>query len=190
MIGANTSRKSKTHSAVGVVAFAVLALAGLSCSTAPRMAMKDMSIGNKPGPSFSDYRQLFSWIAKCEGLPTDARTIFDLAAESKLDYFQDEKFGKICIIEVNYYGDGQFNQIRGAQGNGRYYVIKSTERGFDLVGILEGNSYSWDNVGERRRLITTWHMSISENEGMTYDWNGKTFGAISPASLPSMPPPR
>ena len=135
---------------------------------------------------FANYHDVYRFIAKCESIPTDADALLKLAAESNMEISTNEKIGTIQIIEANYYGD-VFNEIRGAQLNGRYYVLRKTKSGFDLVGILEGNIYRWDNVGKSIKLKTHWHSGAwsGEDDWNIYEWNGQTFGAIAPTSLPS-----
>ena len=134
---------------------------------------------------FASYYDVYGFIAECEGIPTNADALLKLAAESKMEITPIENVGTIQIIEANYYGD-VFNEIRGAQLNGRYYVLRKHKRDFALVGILAGNIYRWENVGKRVKLKTHWHGGLGngEDDWQSYEWNGQTFGAIAPASLP------
>ena len=85
-------------------------------------------------PHFEDLGNAYSYIAKCESLPTDDKTALKLAAESKIDVINIENIGEIEIIEANYFRDGD-NEIRGAQWNGRYYVLRRSNEGFDLLRL-------------------------------------------------------
>ncbi len=140
---------------------------------------------------FASYCDVYGFIAECEGIPTNADALLKLAAESKMEITPIENVGTIQIIEANYYGD-VFNEIRGAQLNGRYYVLRKHKSDFALVGILEGNLYRWENVGKSVKLKTHWHVGLGngEDDWQSYEWNGQTFGAIAPASLPSPLPKR
>jgi hypothetical protein len=135
---------------------------------------------------FASYHDVYRFIAECEGVPTNADGLLKLAAESNMQIANIEKIGTIQIIEANYYGE-VFNEIRGAQLNGRYYVLRKNKSNFELVGILEGNVYRWNNVGENIKLESHWYVGAlsDEDDWNTYKWNGQTFGAIDPASLPS-----
>jgi hypothetical protein len=140
---------------------------------------------------FTNYHDVYRFIAECEGVPTNADALLKLASESKMEITPIENVGTIQIIEANYYSD-VFNKIRGAQLNGRYYVLRRNKSDFDLVGILEGNIYRWENIGKSVKLKTHWHVGAwnGEADWQSYEWNGRTFGAIAPASLPSPLPKR
>jgi hypothetical protein len=148
-------------------------------STAGNTLVLSSSIG------FANYHDVYRFIAERESIPTNADALLKLAAESHMEIATIENLGIIQIIEANYYGD-IFNKIRGAQLNGRYYVLRKNKSGFDLVGILEGNIYRWDNVGKSIKLKAHWHGGEWNGEDAwdIYEWNGQTFGAIAPASLP------
>lgn len=132
---------------------------------------------------FKNYREAYAYVAHCEGLPTDADTLLKLAAESKMEITPVENLGTFHIIEASYYADG-LDQIRGAQGNGRFYVLRENKGNFDLAGILEGNAYRWNNTDNHAALQTHWHVGGGDNDDWTdYSWNGQSFGAIAPTSL-------
>jgi hypothetical protein len=135
---------------------------------------------------FKGYQEAYSYIAKCEGLSEDYATALKLAAESKTEITPVENVGVFHIIEASYYVGG-YDQIRGAQANGRYYVLRERSGSFDLAGVLEGNIYRWNNVGENVALQTHWHSSGGNAEGdwINYPWDGRVFGAIAPARLPT-----
>ncbi len=67
------------------------------------------------------------------------------------------------------------NKIRGANGNGSIYVVSLDNNGLDLIGILNGNGYAWENANHRPQLETTWHMSADEHIRTFYQWNGHAF---------------
>src|SRR5580704_10420626 len=80
---------------------------------------------------FKSYWEAYVYIAKCESLPTDDNTVLKLAAESTMSIVQIENIGTLHIIEAQYY-DGVYDRIRGAQANGRYYVLRENNGKFDL----------------------------------------------------------
>lgn len=104
---------------------------------------------------FTNYMGIFTFIANYEHLSIDKDTLFTLAADSRIDRSAIDGIGQVMVIESNYYGGGKFNRIRGAQLNGRYFVLRIDGDSFRLIGVLNGNGYRWDNVGDKRRLITS-----------------------------------
>jgi len=152
------------------------------CTTAPTHQASKSPWTDTP---FRSYREAFKFIAQSEGLPTDSKTLLQLAADSKVVVHHFDGIPALYIVEANYYAGGIYNQIRGVQLNGRYYVLRSLardfagignlDRGFELIGVLQGNTYRWDNTDDRLRLITTWHVSAPDNKGSVYDWDGRVF---------------
>jgi hypothetical protein len=127
-----------------------------------------------PGKLFDSYEAAFSCIARRESLPEDKHTLFALAADSTLERAHSHLTGDLVVVRAEYYGQSRFG-IRGAQGQGRYYVFQVRDAGWRLVGILHGNSYRWDAVGDTLRVITKWHMSASESPERVYTWKGQLF---------------
>ena len=137
---------------------------------------------------FKDYEELFDYIAFQNGLKTGLDNggpgdVFKLAVDSKIDYHRDsDGIPDTAVIMPNYiqtflYENHRFrdNFIRGAQGNGSYYVIRFENEGIDLIGILEGNGYSWTSINGKEALETSWHMSAREYVRTIYEWDGKVF---------------
>ena len=124
---------------------------------------------------FESYGKIFSFIAKHELLEVDSARLLILAGDSKIDRSSIGGIGDVMIIESNFYGDHRYNQIRGIQLNGRYFVIKKTQSKFELIGVLHGNRYQWNNVGKTIRIIASWHMSASDSPETTYTWDGNRF---------------
>ncbi len=93
----------------------------------------------------------------------------------------------IYLIEPHYYDGGIFDKIRGAQGNGSYYVLRplatnytevDTDKGFELIGILSGNSCEFTHETGKPAFVTHWHMSAAEAPETIYEWNGNFFEAL------------
>lgn len=127
-----------------------------------------------PAQPFGSYEAVFDYIAKCEKLSRDERTLSGLAADSTVERYHFDRTGDLSIVRAEYYGDSQFG-IRGAQGQGRYYVFQTHGHRCRLVCILDGNGYRWDNVGDKVRIITWWHISAAESPETVYSWNGQIF---------------
>ena len=102
---------------------------------------------------FAGYRELYTFIAQHTdgGMPTNNDALFKLAADSKTEIItlEDERMPYVYLVEGHYYNGGVYDQIRGAQGNGGYYILRplatnlselNTDKGFELVGIAKGNS--------------------------------------------------
>jgi len=128
---------------------------------------------------FASYQKLYAFIAKREGLPTDAHTVFKLAADSSTQiYGLNGPPLHALVITPHFYNGGIFDTIRGAQGNGSLYIARSlahdftsldTDHGFELIGFGAGNGLLWSSVNERCRFITGWHLSAGERPETTYE---------------------
>jgi hypothetical protein len=146
---------------------------------------------------FAGYREFYTFVAQhtSGGVPTNADTLFNLAADSTTKIItlgmgdsRNEKMPYVYLVTPHYYNGGVFDQIRGAQGNGEYYILRplskytalDTDKGFELVGILEGNAYTVQdiNVNETPRFVSYWHLSAGEHPESIYEWNGKFFAQI------------
>ncbi len=171
----------------------VLILAGglMGCVTAHRPPATPAEIDNAPPDEFqrpikfTGYHALYTYIAQHEGLATDSNTVFKLAADSQTEVLAVNKsLPWVYAVESHYYDGGAYDQIRGAQGNGNYYILRplatndvnlDTDKGFELVGILEGNYYELHYSNNVPQFIAYWHMSASESDPSIYEWNGTIF---------------
>ena len=84
--------------------------------------------------------------------------------------------------ELDYADKNEFwgiSQIRGAQDNGLFYVIEKNGKGYDLIGILSGNSYRYTEFNGKETFITTWHISASQFNQCLYQWDGKMYTLMS-----------
>src|SRR5260221_10524824 len=170
--------RNTLFSAIG---FSIL-LAG--CSSAPVQPSSNATATRV----FTNYQAVFRFIAEHEGLPTDAGTLFRLAADSGIEVCCFQDIPPLYVVTARYHAGGIYDQIRGTQDNGRYYLLRAyardfsaignTDRGFELAGIAEGNSYTWQTINHRLRLITRWHLSAAESPTNTYEWDGKSFQLV------------
>ena len=109
---------------------------GLSVSSV-WASTREPSRRNSETPHFSDYVEAFRYIARREELPTDAGTVFRLAADSSVEVWRFNDIPILYVITAYYYAGGLYDQIRGAQGNGCYYLLRPKNRGVTSAGKLE-----------------------------------------------------
>jgi hypothetical protein len=135
---------------------------------------------------FVNYRELYTFIAQHTygGMPRNDSTLFKLASDSRTDMytFDDPPFYVWVITPHFFNGD---DEIRGAQGNGDYYVLRplvdhnfrfaNTDCIFELVGVGAGNTLKWSSYNQKVRFITSWHISAEDQPETVYEWNGKFF---------------
>ncbi len=162
-------------------AFLILALLFSCVSVVSGYA--DYAIDPNSVPSFDDYMQLFTFIAKTEGVPSDPNSLLKLAAESTMKSTGKLAPGQFVVVEAQFRKENS-SRIRSHQNNGGYYVFLKKEKGFQLAGYLVGNRYHWALSGGRIRIIVNYHMSVVANESI-YQWNGKIFENITPVAAVS-----
>lgn len=167
----------------------VLSGGWFGCSTTrPGLVGGDMDKEQIKLPiKFAGYREFYTFVAQHtgEGMPTDADSLFKLAADStvKIVGLDFKQMPYVYVVESHFY-NGCFDGIRGEQGNGYYYVLQplandnATLGGFQLVGILEGNAYTVQHVNMTPRFISYWHISAGEHPETIYEWNGKFFEPV------------
>jgi len=145
----------------------------------------DYSVDSNSAPSFDDYMQLFTFIAKIEGVPGDPNSLLKLAAESTMKSTGKLAPGQFVVVEAQYWKESSSSsRIRSHQNNGGYYVLLKKEKGFQLAGYLVGNRYRWRISGGRIRIIVNYHISVVANESI-YQWNGRVFEVITPVAAVS-----
>lgn len=129
---------------------------------------------------FKTYRECFAFIAAQENLAKDDETVLKLAAESGYErHLLFEKTGEeIAVVKASFYG-ARYNQIRGAQDNGRYYVFRIRPAGFTFVGTLEGNAYACGTENGVARFTCSLHWGANESIENVYVWNGRMFEQVS-----------
>ncbi len=108
--------------------------------------------------------------------------LFKLAAESSMDWFWlDSKAKRIVIvIKLDLLGE-TYSAIRGAQGNGDYYLFVPSTNGYCHVGTMWGNSYRHGTLNGKPRFIASAHMSAASAIETEYVWNGTIFEIVSKA---------
>jgi hypothetical protein len=113
-------------------------------------------------------------------LPNDDDALFKTAAESSMDWFwlEEGTTNIVIVIKLDFL-DGPYSAIRGAHGNGPYYLFMPIEKGFQLPGKMAGNGYHHGTLNGRAQFITSWHMGGGEAYENIYDWDGKTFKLTS-----------
>jgi len=171
----------------------MLALGGLSsgCS-ASKQSVAIIPPSDREGielpVKFRDYQEVFMFIAKHEGIPTNTDWLFKFAADSETrNYTLDEPPFHVWLIIPHFYNGGIYDKIRSAQGNGGYYVLRplagdftsdNTDCGFELVRVAAGNTITWSGNNHRARFTTTWHVSAAESPADVYEWNGNFFEPV------------
>lgn len=156
------------------------------CSTTkPTFAAGDLDAGQIKLPiKFAGYREFFTFVGtnSSNEMPINDDTVFKLAAEStiKIINLDCKQLSYVYVVETHYFR-GMYDEIRGAQGNGQYYILRPLTAdnaalgGFELVGILDGNAYTVQHIDETPRFVCYWHLSAREHPESIYEWNGKFF---------------
>ena len=156
------------------------------CSTTkPALTAGDADVKQIKLPiKFAGYREFFTFVAQNTygGMPTNADTLLKLAADSSIEIIglDFKQMPYVYVVESGYF-NGEFDEIRGAQGNGQYYILRplatddADSGGFELVGILKGNAYAVQYVNGTPRFVSYWHLSAREHPETIYEWNGKFF---------------
>ena len=112
----------------------------------------------------------------------DDGQLFKLAAESSMDWFWlDSKAKRIVIVIRLDLLRGTYSAIRGAQGNGDYYLFAPSTNGYRHVGTMWGNSYRHGTLNGKPRFIASAHMSAASAVETEYVWNGTVFEIVSKA---------
>jgi len=166
----------------------VLVLSGIlfGCSTTkPAFVIGDTDAGQIKLPvKFAGYREFFTFVGQgsINGMPINGDTVFKLAADStiKIIDLNFKQMPYVYLVESHYFR-GAYDEIRGAQGNGQYYILRPLATGnaalggFELVGILDGNAYEVQHINGTPRFVSYWHLSAGEHPETIYEWNGKFF---------------
>ena len=111
-------------------------------------------------------------------MPINDDTVSKLVADSTdkivvLDSKQ-RQMSFVHVVESHYFNHG-IDEIRGAQGNGQFYILLPLTSKVELVGILDGNSYRLQPKNGTPRFVSYWHLASNESSENIYEWNGKFF---------------
>ncbi len=121
-----------------------------------------------PPKLFANYRELFEYIADAESLPKDPETVFKLAAESSISVHQVKVGDFHLVIRADFHGDGYVSTIRGAQGNGTFYVLHRERGGLRLIGTMFGNGYVPGSLNGQLYFKMGAHMSAGSSPESIY----------------------
>lgn len=124
------------------------ALCGCSTTRPPAIIAPEEQLRQTELPvTFANYRQLYEFMAKLEGVQSFPDALFKLAADSQTKmYALDEPPKHVWVITPHFYNGGIYDQIRGATGNGNFYLVRplarndtslNTDCGFELIGIAD-----------------------------------------------------
>jgi hypothetical protein len=179
-----------------ILCLALILICGIfGCSTTKPVVITGDTVDEpiKLPVKFAGYREFFTFVAKNTygGMSIDADTVFKLAADSTIEIvgLDFKSMPYVYVVEDHYY-NGYLDEIRGAQGNGQYYILRPlttgsrTSRGFELVGIIDGNAYTVQHLNETPRFVSYWHISAGEHPETIYEWNGKFFESKKGTSNP------
>lgn len=90
--------------------------------------------------------EVFHFIASHEDLGDaevpDRSVVFKLASESCVDYLRSRPDDWYLIIRADYLHKNHISAIRGAQGNGPFYVFREAGGTFTFLGVMLGNAYT------------------------------------------------
>jgi len=158
-------------------ALALFSLLGVLSSGRPNSASPE---------HFSSWRGFFSHVASRSvdlGLdPKDLDSLFALAAESAVTPLPAEP--SLILVEPHFYRwkpqQGPIDQLRGASGNGDYYLLQRDASGFLLIGRMWGNGCehsgtAFENSIKTERFKCKAHASGGSHTVTEYQWDGKTF---------------
>jgi hypothetical protein len=127
-----------------------------------------MAVAEARPRTFDRYPDLFRHLAETELLPTDEESIFKLAAESTVDYIGVGAGAWYVVVRAELREEGEASRLRGAQGNGPYYVFRKQGGTFQLLGKMFGNSYTWGTLNGAPVFTVTTHLSVDQSQTAVY----------------------
>ena len=181
----------------------ILALFTLASSVALTGCSTTHYSADRPGQPpklpirFNNYRDLYAFIEAYTwgDMPTNSDTTLAMASDTTTEIVttSDDQLPYLFVLAPQYYHGNVFDLLRGAQGNGDYFILRplarlndytgdSRDHGFELVGMAGGNSLTWTRIGGKLGFITTWHVSAAEQATTLYQWDGKIFKPAEPAA--------
>jgi hypothetical protein len=119
-----------------------------------------------------DYRAVFQYIVDNEDIPVDKPDLFNMAAESVVDHVQTEPAQWFLVVKPDLLNEKHGSMLRGAQGNGPFYVFRETPQGFEVLGTMFGNGYKAGSTNGRLQLRTTSHGSAEISQETVYEVEG------------------
>lgn len=149
------------------------------CTANPAAPSDPASDVPAPIPGF---RAMWKSIAEQDGLPTTEEFLWQLASQSTTSWQTIDGVGIFLVVELRYsYAtppsspSHMAGYMRGAAGNGPYYIFLLDHNALKPVGRFEGNSCAFDTTGDQLRAIVTFHLSAYEEPEHIYLWDGHTF---------------
>ncbi len=140
---------------------------------------------------FSGYKEFYTFVARqtFDGMEPADHLVLKLAADSATEIItvESKELPYVYLVTSHFYDGGIYDKIRGVQGNGTYFILRplaedftalNTDRGFELIGIAEGNSCKLAYSDGKPRFVTHTHVSALESVQGIYEWNGKTLEQI------------
>jgi hypothetical protein len=179
-----------------LLCLAVVSIGGLfGCATHRQSSTtnSDTEVKEDLPIKFADYQEFYTFVAKRTygGMLMLQRTNapFILAADSTTEILtlESKSLPYIYLVTPHFYNGGVYDKIRGVQGNGEYYLLRplatnyigfDTDKGFELLGIAEGNSCKLSYSNGVPQLVTHSHFSATEYPQSIYEWNGKVFELV------------
>jgi hypothetical protein len=105
----------------------------LGCSTT-RWSTDNPDAYPKLPIRFKNYRELYAFIAARadggDGVPQNASTVLAMASDTTTEIvgLANDQIPYVYLVTPHFYDGGIYDDIRGAQGNGDYYNLVSTDQ--------------------------------------------------------------
>jgi hypothetical protein len=126
-------------------------------------------------PRFVSYEQMFRFIASQSDLEhVDRSSVFKLASESCVQYVRANPKEWYLVIRADYRHD-HVSTIRGAQGNGPFYVFHEVGGAFIFLGVMFGNGYTQASVNGNIGFDVHAHAGGGKTTTAHYDVVGETL---------------
>lgn len=124
--------------------------------------------------SLKGLQSVWAEVGKDLGLGDQPDVLWTLASESGVSCWRrgDKWF---WVVEIHYRGDWTMDYMRGASGNGAYYVFLRTGRTLRKVLKTSGNSCKIVERKGRLCCVVTYHLSAYSEPETVYYWNGTVF---------------
>jgi hypothetical protein len=122
---------------------------------------------------FASYEQVFRFIASQSDLEQiDRSSVFKLAAESCVEYVRTRPKAWYLVIRADYLHN-HISTIRGAQGNGPFYVFHEGGGAFTFLGVMGGNAYTQTSVNGNIGFDVSAHAGGGKTTTAHYDVVGE-----------------
>jgi hypothetical protein len=137
---------------------------------------------------FNDLSEVYRYIVQTRGLGQagDEALVQALAGGSTVQHVRDISGDSLTVIKAELIADGA-SRVASANGNYPYYVLRHSEQGFALLGVMFGQGYVTSRADGHLQFTMRLRMEAGQLRPMRFQVRGNALVNLTPLKSQTAP---